>query len=256
MSAVRARALPPEDPEPSRLGQMSFLEHLEEFRKRVLRSIYAIVAGVAVTFWFVFPIADFVLAPARKGLPPGVTLIYTEPTAAFGFYMQVALLAGVVVASPFIVYQLWRFIAPALYANEKRFVIPFVFLGTAGVLGGFAFGHYVMFPYMLAFFGTFQNTNLTFMPTLDSVFGMYEKTILAMAITFQIPTLAYFLARMRLITARFLWKHFKYAFLLTFVASAIITPSGDPYNQTLFALPMIGLYVLSIGIAWAAHPRS
>jgi sec-independent protein translocase protein TatC len=255
MSAAHAYRLP-EDREPSRFGEMSFLEHLEEFRKRLLRSVYGLVAGMAVTFFFVFQLGDFVLAPARKALPAGVNLVFLQPTEAFSFYMQVALIGGAILASPFILYQLWRFIAPALYAHEKRFVVPFVGLGTAGVLGGAAFGHYVMFPYMLAFFGTFNNASLTFMPTLDSVFGMYQKTILAMAITFQIPTLAFFLARMRLVTARFLWKHFKYAFLLTFVASAILTPSGDPYNQTLFALPMVGLYLLSIGIAWAARPRS
>jgi len=256
MSAANALKLPPADPEPSRLGQMSFLEHLEEFRKRLIRSVWALAIGMAATFAFIFPLGAFVLAPARRALPPGVTLIYTQPTEAFGFYMQVALIGGGLLASPFMLYQFWRFIAPALYANEKRFAIPFVGLGTAGVAGGFAFGHYIMFPYMLAFFGTFNNAGLTFMPTLGSVFGMYEKTVLAMAITFQIPTVAFFLARMRLVTARFLWRHFKYAILLTFIASAILTPSADPYNQTLFALPMIGLYLLSIGIAWVARPRA
>jgi sec-independent protein translocase protein TatC len=255
MSAARARRLLSEQQEPSRFGDMSLLEHLEEFRIRLVRAALAIAVGMGVAFAFIVPLKNFVLAPAIRALPPGVTLIYTQPTEAFGFYMQVALIGGVLLASPLVVYQFWRFIAPALYANEKRFVIPFVGLSTAGAVGGFLFGHYVMFPYMLAFFGTFNGAGLTFMPTLASVFGMYQKTVLAMAITFQIPTLAYFLARMRLVTARFLWRHFKYAFLGTFIVSAILTPSPDPYNQTLFALPMIGLYLVSIVICWAARPR-
>ncbi len=255
MSAARARRRLPEQIEPSRFGGMSLLDHLEEFRKRVIRSALAVAVGMAAAFAFIVPLKDFVLAPALRALPPGVTLIYTQPTEAFGFYMQVALIGGVLLASPVVVYQLWRFIAPALYANEKRFVVPFVALGTAGALGGFAFGHYVMFPYMLAFFGTFNGVGLAFLPTLSSVFGMYQKTVLAMALTFQIPTVAFFLARMRLVTARFLWRHLKYAVLATFIVSAILTPSPDPYNQTLFALPMIGLYLVSIVIAWAARPR-
>ena len=255
MSAATAPKLLPAESEPSRLGAMSFLEHLEEFRKRLIRSVWALVVGMVVTFAFIVPAGQFVLAPARRGLPPGVVLIYMQPTEAFSFYMQVALIGGALLASPFMLYQVWRFIAPALYANEKRFVVPFVLLGTAGAVGGFSFGHFIMFPYMLAFFGTFNNASLAFMPTLQSVFGLYQKTVLAMALTFQIPTVAFFLARMRMVTARFLWRHFKYAILLTFIASAILTPSADPYNQTLFALPMIGLYLFSIGIAWVAHPR-
>jgi sec-independent protein translocase protein TatC len=133
--------------------------------------------------------------------------------------------------------------------------IPFVVLSTLGFLGGAAFNHYIMFPWMMAFFASFNTTDLKFMPKLDSVFSLYTKFLIAMAIVFQMPTLVFFLAKMRVITARFLIAQFKYAVLLIFIISAVITPTGDPVTQTVFAAPMLGLYVLGIAIAWIVGPK-
>jgi len=251
-----AYQLPPdEDDDSAAAGKMSFLEHLDELRKRIVRSCLAIAVGVVATFAFIQPIFDFILAPTRKALPPGVKLIYTEPGEAFSLYITVALIAGVVVAAPLIMYQVWMFIAPGLYSNEKRLAIPFVVFTTAGFVLGAAFNHYIAFPFMMAFFASFNTVDLAFMPKLEEVFGLYSKMLIGMGIVFQMPTVVFFLAKMKLVTARFLARNFKYAVLIIFIAAAVITPTGDMMTQTIFAAPMLTLYLLSIVIAWLVGPK-
>jgi sec-independent protein translocase protein TatC len=234
---------------------MSFLEHLDELRKRILRSCIAIALGVVATFVFIQPIFNFILGPTRRALPPGVKLIYTQPGEAFSLYVTVALIAGVLVAAPFISYQVWMFIAPGLYANEKKMAYPFVGLTTLGFALGAAFNHYIAFGFMMAFFASFNTTDLAFMPRLEDVFGLYTKMLLGLGIVFQLPTVVFFLAKMKLVTARFLASNLKYAILVIFVVAAVITPSGDMMTQTVFAAPMIALYLVSILIAWIVNPR-
>jgi len=236
-------------------GRMGFLEHLDELRQRLIRACVALAAGMLVAFLFVNRIADFVLAPTLRTLPPGTDLIATRPGEAFSFYLNVALIGGVVIAAPFVMYQVWRFIAPGLYAKEKKLVVPFLALTTLGTLGGVLFTHYVMFPAMMAFFATFSSSRLRFMPRLEDTFDLYVNMVLGMVVVFQIPTVVLFLAKMRLVTARFLWRHLKEAILLIFIAAAVLTPSADPWNQTLFAAPMVALYLVSILIAWMVSPR-
>ena len=251
-----AYPIPPDDDDDASPGsKMSFLEHLDELRKRIVRSCLAIAVGVLVTFVWIQPIFNFILAPTRKALPPGVKLIYTQPGEAFSLYITVALIAGAVVAAPFIMYQVWMFIAPGLYSNEKRMAYPFVLFTTVGFVAGASFNHYIAFPFIMKFFASFNTPDLAFMPKLDDVFGLYSKLLIGMGIVFQMPTVVYFLARMKLITARFLASHFKYAFLIIFIAAAVITPTGDMMTQTIFAAPMVGLYLLSIVIAWIVGPK-
>jgi len=234
---------------------MSFLEHLDELRKRIVNACIAVAVGIAITFWWIDPIFNFILAPTRHALPAGVKLVYTQPGEAFSLYITVALIAGVVVAAPYIMFQVWMFIAPGLYSNEKRLAIPFVALTTIGFLLGAAFNHYIAFPYLMMFFGTFNSADLAFMPKLEDVFGLYSKMLMGMGIVFQMPTVVFFLAKMSLITARFLVTNFKYAILIIFIVAAVITPSGDMMTQTIFAAPMVGLYLLSIVIAWIVGPK-
>ena len=158
-------------------------------------------------------------------------------------------------AAPVIAYQLWRFIAPGLYAKEKRFAVPFVVLITIGSIGAGLFTHYVMFPATIGFLAGFHSRSMTFMPRVEDTFDLYKMMLLGMIVVFQIPTVVFFLAKMHLVTARLLWRHVKYAVLIAFVAAAVLTPSSDPWNQMIFAAPMLVLYVASIGIAWAAAPR-
>ena len=251
------KALPPDDDDDALSGKMSFLEHLDELRKRIVNACIAIAVGVVLTFAFIDKIFNYILAPTRKALPPGVKLIYTQPGEAFSLYVTVALIAGVVVAAPFIMYQVWMFIAPGLYSNEKRMAIPFVLFTTIGFLLGAAFNHYIAFPFMMAFFASFNTTDLSFMPKLDDVFGLYTKMLLGMGAVFQMPTVVFFLSKMGLVTAGLLWRSFRYAFLLIFIVAAVITPTGDMVTQTIFAAPMVALYLLSIAIAWAfGRPRT
>jgi sec-independent protein translocase protein TatC len=236
-------------------AKMTFLEHLDELRKRLVVSIAAIGVGCLIAFMFVERIYTFVMTPLYQLLPKGSGLIYTEPTEAFILYVWMAFLAGIILAIPVILWQAWLFIAPGLYAKEKRLAVPFVFLSSVGFVAGAAFTHYLLFPWMWAFFGSFATDKLTFMPRIEPVFDLYVKMILGMGLVFQMPAVVYSLARIGLVTARFLLKNFKYAILVIFIAAAVITPSGDMLTQTLFALPMIGLYILSILIAWIFGKR-
>jgi sec-independent protein translocase protein TatC len=245
-----------EETAPSAEGQMSFLEHLEELRTRIVRCCIAVAVGVVATFAFIQSIFDFILAPTRRVLPPGVNLIYTQPGEAFSLYVTVALIAGVVVATPVIMYQVWMFVAPGLYANEKRMAYPFVALTTIGFVLGAAFNHYIAFGVMMAFFGSFNTSELAFMPRLQDVFGLYTRMLLVLGLVFQLPTVVFFLAKVHLITARFLITNLKYAVLIIFIAAAILTPGGDMMGQVVIAAPMLALYVLSIGIAWIVNRRA
>ncbi len=231
-------------------GNISILERLEDFRKRIVRALLAVAVGVLVGFIFIDRIVGYILGPTRRALPQGTRLIYTEPGEAFGLYIQIALIAGVVIAMPLIMYKLWRLIAPLVPPTARRFAVPFVAFTTLGFVAGAAFTHYIAFPYMMVFFASFNTPDLLFMPRLDDVFDLYVKMVLGMALVFQMPTIVFFLAKLGLITAGFLWKSFRYAFLLIFIVAAVITPTGDMVTQTIFAAPMVGLYLLSIGIAW------
>jgi sec-independent protein translocase protein TatC len=254
-TALAVQLLPEEDSGQLREGKMGFLEHLDELRKRIIRSCIAIAVGMLLAFFFIDRIVDFVLTPTRRMLPAGTKLIYTNPAEAFSLYINIALIAGVLLASPFIMFHVWRFIAPGLYAREKKFAVPFVLLTTVGAVAGAAFSHYILFPYMIAFFGTFNSPDLAFMPRVEETFGLYTKMLIGMVVVFQIPTVAFFLAKMRLVTARFLWRNFKYALFVIFIVAAVLTPTADPWNQTVFAAPMVGLYLVSILIVWIVQPK-
>jgi len=252
-----AQPIPPLDDDDDEPGaKMSFLEHLDELRKRIIHACIAIAVGILVSFAFIQPIFNFLLGPTRRVLPQGVKMIYTEPGEAFAMYMWVSLIAGFVLAAPYIMYQVWMFIAPGLYQKEKRMAIPFVLFTTIGFLGGAAFNHYVAFPFLIRFFAQFNGADLQFMPRLEDTFDLYLKMLLGMGAVFQLPTVVFFLAKMRLVTARFLWDHGKYAILIAYIIAAVITPTGDPVNQTIFAAPMIILYFLSIIIAFVVNPRA
>src|SRR5262245_16882913 len=247
--------LPPPDDDESPGGRMSFLDHLDELRKRIVRSCLGIAVGVLLGFYWIGDIFNFLLAPAKAALPPGSTLIYTQPGEAFSLYITVSLISGAVIAAPYIMYQVWMFIAPGLYANEKKFAIPFVLFSTLGFLAGAAFNHYVAFRFIMVFFASFNSIDLRFMPKLDDVFGLYTKMLIGIGLVFQMPTVVFFLAKMRLVTARFLAKNFKFALLLIFVIAAVITPTGDPMTQMIFAAPMLVLYAVSIIVAWIVAPK-
>jgi len=243
-----------DDPDRSPRFKLSVLEQLDVFRKRLIRSAIGVAVGVVVAFAWINPIVDFVFKPIRSILPPGSKLIYTVPGEAFSVYVTIALIAGIVIASPYVMWNVWQMIARALYLKEKKFAFWFILMTTVGFVGGAAFNHYIAFKMLMVFFAQFNSANLTFLPRLDDVLDMYTRMLLVLGVVFQMPTLVFFLAKMGLVSARFLWSQFKYAILIIFIIAAVVTPSGDPYNQTILALPMIGLYIISIVIAWIFGP--
>ena len=239
-----------DDPdEGSTSGRMSFLEHLDELRKRIINSLISLCLGIAIAAFFIDDIYAFVMLPLRQMLRPGETLIYTYPTEAFMLYLRIAIIAGLFVAAPLIFWQVWLFVAPALYSRERRYAIPFIVLSSAGVVAGAAFSHYVAFPLMWRFFASFSNEMVSFMPRIEDAFSLYIRMLLGMAIVFQMPALVFFLARMGVVTARWMIRQFKYAVLVIVIVAAVITPSSDIASQLIVAAPMLVLYVLSIGIA-------
>ena len=231
-------------------GKMSFLEHLDELRKRIIRALLSLCFGVGIAAFFIEDIYQFVMLPLRQALRPGETMIYTYPTEAFMLYIRIAVIAGLFISAPLIFWQVWLFVAPALYAKERRYAIPFVLLSSIGVIAGAAFSHYVAFPLMWRFFASFSSELVSFMPRIEDSFSLYMRMLLGMAAVFQMPALVFFLARMGVVTSRWMTRQFKYAVLVIVVVAAIITPSSDVASQLIVAGPMVVLYILSIGIAW------
>ncbi len=237
-------------------GKMSFLEHLDELRQRLIRALLAVLVGFVIALAFIDPIFEFVMTPLQAILPAGGKLIYTEPTEAFMLYMKMAALVGLMIALPVVLWQVWAFIAPGLYAHEKRFAIPFVMMSTVFFIGGALFSHYVVFPAMWRFFASFSTETVEFAPRIEPVFSLYVRMALGMGAVFEMPTLVMFLARVGLVTPRFLVRNTKYAILVIFVVAALVTPSPDVVSQFLLALPMFVLYAFSILVAWVFQKRT
>jgi sec-independent protein translocase protein TatC len=247
----------PEDELDSDGARMSFLEHLEELRRRLFISVGALAVGFGIALLYIDRIFAFIMRPLQQVLPAGGKLIYTEPTEAFILYMKIAALAGLILAAPVVLWQLWKFIAPGLYSNEKRWAIPFVVFSTFFFVSGALFSHYFVFPWAWAFFASFGAATdyLQFAPKIAPVFSLYAKMLLSFGLIFQMPTLVFFLARMGLVTPRFLIRNTKYAILIIFIAAAVLTPGPDVVSQTLMAAPMVVLYAISIVIAWVFQKK-
>jgi sec-independent protein translocase protein TatC len=231
------------------LPKMSFLDHLEELRKRLIYSIIAIGVAFLGCWGFADKIVAWIQAPLTQFLPPGdQKLAYTHLTEPFIMYMKVALFAGLFVASPVILWQVWRFISPGLYHRERRYAAPFIiFATTFFVLGGY-FGYKVILPGACGFFVA-AGRQFKQMIKIDEYFSFASTIILASGATFETPIIIFFLARLGIVTPAFLMQKFKYAVVLSFVIAAIVTPTPDMVNQCFLAVPMIALYLLGIGVA-------
>ncbi len=227
---------------------MTFLEHLEDLRKRIFYSFIAVIAAVIPAWFFSKDIFNILAKPITRFLPEGEQLVFTSLPAPFFLYMKVAFMTAIFAMAPFLFLQVWYFVAPGLYRKERKNVIPFVLFTTVFFTGGAAFAFLVVFPFACNFFlnmgGEFQA-----LITIDQYFSLSLRIILGIALVFEMPTLVFFLARMGLISARVMIKHFKYAVLLIFIIAAVITPTPDMFTQSIIAVPMLGLYGLSILIA-------
>ena len=237
-----------DDEEPPE-GRMTFLEHLDELRRRITHAVVALLVGFLAAFAFINQITAFVYARLTAEIPGG-QFIYTEPGEAFFIWIKIAAIAGLLISSPYVMWQVWLFIAPGLYANEKKLAVPFVVFASMLFIGGAAFSHFVLFPFAWRFFASFSNDFVVFTPRVEPVFSLYVKLLLAMGLVFQLPMLMFVLARFGIVTAGFLIRNFKYAVLITFVVSAIVTPDGSMVPQVIMATSMIVLYVIGIAVVW------
>jgi sec-independent protein translocase protein TatC len=228
---------------------MTFLEHLEDLRKRLWYSFVAIFVAVIPAYVFSKDVFEALSRPVTRFLPEGTKMAFTSLTAPFMLYIKVAFLTALFATSPFIFLQLWYFVAPGLYQKEKKYVLPFVTFTTVFFLAGAAFGYFIMFPWACRFF---LNLGKDFSPvlTVDNYFSLALKTLLGVALVFELPTLVFFLSKLGLITSRWMVRHFKYAVLAVFVIAAVITPSPDMVTQSILAVPMLALYSLGILIAF------
>ena len=231
------------------LPRMTFLEHLEELRKRLFISAIAIAVGFLLCWWKAQEIFRILQAPVLEVLPKGTKLAYTQLTEPFMLYINIALLAGVFVASPVILYQIWLFVAPGLYRHEKKWAGPFVILTCAFFIGGGLFGLKIAFP-MVAKFLVSTGEDFTPVLKIDDYLDILSKTLIGMGICFETPIVIFFLARMGVVTEKWLLLKFRYAVLIIFIIAALITPTPDIPTQCAFALPMIGLYLLGVLMAW------
>ncbi len=227
---------------------MTFLEHLSDLRKRIFFSFIALMIGIFPSWIFSKDLFDILAIPAYKYLPEGELLTFIKLTDPFMLYIKVAFLTSVFFMSPFIFYQFWMFVAPGLYKKEKKYAIPFVFFSSLFFVGGALFAFFVVFPWAVRFFLN-MGSEFKAMITIDKYFSLVLRFHLGIAVVFELPILTFFLARMNIVTAKWMIKNFKYAVLAIFIIAAIITPTPDPIGQSIVAVPLLALYGLSILIS-------
>ena len=228
-------------------SRMSFLEHLDELRRRIIYSLYAVIASSCLTFWFVADLNTYMLRYFASNA--GARLLGTQMTEGFMFEFKLGIFSGLLLASPFVFAQLWFFIAPGLYAREKKVVIPFVLSATALFGLGVWFNHAMAFPTMTKFFSGFSNAYFEQRFQISMIMEFYLNMALGLGLVFEMPMLTFFLARFGIVSAGFLWQKSRYAILIIFILAAVLTPTPDIPTQLMFAVPMIALYAVSILVA-------
>ena len=235
--------------------RMTFLEHLDELRSRLIRAAIAVMIAFVGCFFFYDEVFNFLMQPLRNVIEPyGGSLITTAPQENFVLGIKMSFLVAIVVSTPVWLGQVWGFVAPGLYRHERHLAVPFVAVGSVFFISGAVFCHYVLFPIGAEFLSTFGGVgeDIEIRYRVSETFSFYARLVLVTAVMFQIPTLALLLSRLGVITPRSLVRYFKYAILLCFVFAALLTPP-DPATQILLAGPMILLYTLSIGVAWIGN---
>lgn len=228
------------------LPQQPLTEHLAELRSCLIVSLAAAFVGFAIAYTVIQPVADWFLAPLVQVMPESKSLIFSSYQEGFFFYLKLALAAGLLLASPVIFHQTWRFVAPGLYQHEKRALLPFTVVSSLCFLGGAAFGHLVIFPPTFRFLLGYSNAFLEPMPAVSEYFSLALFLLIAFGLIFELPVFMVFLAKLGKVDAPFLARNRKYAVLIAFIVAAVVTPTPDPVNQCLMAGPLIALYEISI----------
>lgn len=232
--------------------EMSFLDHLEELRSRLVKSVLGLlVAVIACSIFSDWLVNDVVLRPSRIITPP-LNLINTIPYGQITFYMSVVITAGLILSSPWILYQMWKFVEPGLRERERKYISGIVASTTFCFLSGVAFAYFLMLPYMLQFFATFGSPDIHNMISVTEYMSFTLQLVLLSGLIFELPMVAYFLARFGILTPAFMRHYRRHAAIAILVAAAIITPTTDPLTLAVFSLPMFLLYEVSIWIAAVA----
>jgi sec-independent protein translocase protein TatC len=232
-------------------GKMSFFEHLVDLRKRLINSAIAIALGAFVGVSVAQRLLGFIARPMQDALRKqhlDDRLIYTSPAGMINIIITFGIYLGVVLAAPFVLYQVWLFIAPGLYKHERKAVTGFLFSTVFLFLAGISFGYFIMLPYMLNFLTSFQGP---FRPliSINEYFDFILIVLLGLGVIFELPVLIFFLALFGIVTPKFLWKNLRYAILIIAVVAAIITPTPDATTMLIFMAPMVALYFVGIAVA-------
>lgn len=233
-------------------GRMTFLEHLDELRKRILYSLIAIITTFVVAWIFREPIFQFLSQPILNVVPK---LVVIKPTEPFTIYLKVSFTAAIFMAIPVILIQTWLFIAPGLYRREKKYALPFLIFSTILFVLGGMFAYYIILPPALRFLLAEFGADFQHMISAVEFFDFELLIIVGMGVIFQLPILVAFLSIFGLITPRFLWKNFRYAFLIMTIVAAVVSPTTDPFNLFLWTGPMVLLYMISIAVSWIFKRR-
>jgi len=224
-----------------------FTEHLGELRDRLIHAFIAVALGFAVAYFFKEKLFEWLTAPLVTAMAEGgnAKLIFTGLPEAFFTYLKVALLGGIVLATPVLFYEFWMFVSPGLYRDEKKYLLPIILLSLIFFVAGSSFGYFIVFPYGFQFFLGFTTETIQAMPSMKEYLSFASKMLLAFGFVFELPLVLTFLSRMGLVTPAFLKKNRKYALLVFFVAAAVITPP-DVVTQIMMAMPLIVLYEVGI----------
>ncbi|MBZ5499195.1 MAG: twin-arginine translocase subunit TatC [Acidobacteriia bacterium] len=236
------------EPEEEESGKMSFLEHLDELRKRLVRIIAYLGIGFIASWYFSKAIFHFLDKPLREQLPPGVNLVFTNPTEAFVLYMKIAFVTGIFLTIPFSLYEVWKFISPGLYRREKRYVVPFMVSSVVLFAAGATFCYAYVLPQAYRFLIGF-GADFTPMITITEYYDLTLMMLLGFGLIFEMPVIVAFLSIWGLVSAHFLWSKFKYSIVGMVALAAVLSPTGDAFNLMIWSAPMIVLYLLSIGVA-------
>jgi sec-independent protein translocase protein TatC len=231
--------------------KMTFIEHLEELRRRLLWSLAAIAAFFIFTYNFSKQIFDLLMQPIIRNLPQGSTLIFTRPAEGFTTYLKVAFFAAIVLALPFMLYQLWRFVAPALYKYERQIAVPFIFFGTFFFVIGAAFCYLVAAPPAFKFLlSEYSSQYVKAFPSIGEALSFFMALIFGFGIIFEFPLIVFVLAKLGIVNADMLRKKRRIAILINTIAAAIITPTTDAFSMMLMLVPLLVFYELGILVAW------
>jgi sec-independent protein translocase protein TatC len=230
------------------LGEMPFLEHLEELRERIIKSLIVVAASFAVCWYFSVDLFDFVAKPITK--IPGVNLVINDPTEAFTVYLKISFVAALYLAAPFVLWQVWKFIAPGLYKHERRYAGPFIISTSLFFLIGGVFGYLVAFPTALQFLMEMAKGHMIPVISAEKYFDLFSTVMVVLGIVFEIPPVVFILSRIGIITGRFLLKNTRWAILISTIIAAVVTPTTDIANMMVVAIPMVLLYLIGVAVAF------